>query len=282
MDIRPIYAGELPRSRRQVFPVQSLGQASAKQERVTHVFDTFNFSFIFEGGGTYLDTDGMHTVEAPCVLTQWPGASNDYGPTAPWGSWNEMFVIYDVRLQGSLLSSFRLPSQRRFWKMERPQQVRELYLQLVELTHREDAASQIDRIDLICESMILESLPSREVVLDPALQQVEVVREKVDADFLGLDNVDQLAAEYGFSRSVFRRLWGELCAMPPAHYLMDLKLKYACRLLVETTLPIGEIAQRVGFNDPLYFSRKFRQAFELTATAYRKKFGVPGQLGRLD
>ena len=281
MDICPIYAGELHRSRRQVLPVQHIGQFSTKHDRVYNVFDSINFSFILEGGGTYLDTDGMHVVEAPCVVMQWPGAPNDYGPAAPWGSWDETFVIYNARLKSRLLSSFRLPAKRRFWKMEHPQRVRQLQKQLAELTHRADAAAQIDRIDLLCESMILESLPIHREVLDPAQQQVEVIRQQVEADFLNLDNIDRLAAAYGLSRSVFRRLWAQVCVTPPAQYLMDLKLKYACRLLIETNLPIGAIAEQVGFNDSLYFSRKFRQAFEVTASGYRKKFAVPGLPERL-
>ena len=38
---------------------------------------------------------------------------------------------------------------------------------------------------------------------------------------------------------------------------------------METTLPVGEIAARVGYEDPLYFSRRFRQVAGTKATEYR-------------
>jgi len=44
----------------------------------------------------------------------------------------------------------------------------------------------------------------------------------------------------------------------------------AGRLLVETGLNIGEIADNLGFADPLYFSRKFKQTHGITASEYRK------------
>lgn len=47
------------------------------------------------------------------------------------------------------------------------------------------------------------------------------------------------------------------------------------RLLVETTMPVGEIADTLGFEDAQHFARYFRAAKSLSPVAYRKSFGKP-------
>jgi AraC-like DNA-binding protein len=44
-------------------------------------------------------------------------------------------------------------------------------------------------------------------------------------------------------------------------------------MLVETTLPVGQIAESLGFEDVQHFARYFRSAREMSPLAYRKSFG---------
>jgi AraC family transcriptional activator of pobA len=43
----------------------------------------------------------------------------------------------------------------------------------------------------------------------------------------------------------------------------------AARLLRFTDLSVGEVAHRVGYDDPLYFSRAFKRRHEQSPQAYR-------------
>jgi AraC-like DNA-binding protein len=56
---------------------------------------------------------------------------------------------------------------------------------------------------------------------------------------------------------------------------MRLKIEEACRLLVETRKKVGEIAEVLGFSDPLYFSRRFRLETGVTAAEYRNTHQSP-------
>jgi AraC-like DNA-binding protein len=47
-------------------------------------------------------------------------------------------------------------------------------------------------------------------------------------------------------------------------------MRRACELLDTTRLPIKQIADQLGFTDPLYFSRQFRQIHELSPVQYRE------------
>ena len=57
----------------------------------------------------------------------------------------------------------------------------------------------------------------------------------------------------------------------PMAYLLEERLNYSRALFYDRDLTIGEIAERSGFNDPLYFSRQFHRHFGTSPTTFRKK-----------
>jgi AraC-like DNA-binding protein len=82
-------------------------------------------------------------------------------------------------------------------------------------------------------------------------------------------SIGGLARELGVSADHLSRSIKAKTGFLPMAHLQRLRLKRACGLLRRTEAPIREIAQRVGYQDPLYFSRTFRKHFGCSPTAYR-------------
>lgn len=57
-----------------------------------------------------------------------------------------------------------------------------------------------------------------------------------------------------------------------SEYLTNYRIEQAKRLLATTALHIYEIAEKVGFSSPYYFSRVFRSATKLSCKEYRDRF----------
>ena len=70
MDIRFTHLSPYPRRFPLLQPVESIGFHPRKTERVVHVFQNCNFSFILAGRGTYVLRGVEHPVEAQCVMLQ--------------------------------------------------------------------------------------------------------------------------------------------------------------------------------------------------------------------
>jgi len=73
------------------------------------------------------------------------------------------------------------------------------------------------------------------------------------------------------SRSSFMRAFRELYQMSPLKYLNEIRLRKAAFLLKCDTASITEIAFRVGFSDPNYFSRMFRRYYGKSPREYRNR-----------
>jgi len=271
MDIRPIHSANIERRKRQVLPLYTMGLHAEKRGWVRHAFDSVNFSFVLRGGGQYRKGGLVFEVQAPCVLTQWPGEFVEYGVTDPWESWDEIYFIYKRELAPLFVQSLMINREYPIWPIDNVAEVGKGIAELAKLSRMPAEVGWVERVDLLCERIIMESRPSGSLVLDPSLRQIYALKAEVERSFATIKSVDALAVKFGLSRSSFRRLWMRISDMPPGRHLVELRLKYACRLLVETREPIGAIAERVGFEDPLYFSRKFRQTIGMTASAYRRE-----------
>jgi AraC-like DNA-binding protein len=60
-------------------------------------------------------------------------------------------------------------------------------------------------------------------------------------------------------------------AMTPTELVADLRLRHAARLLATTSEGIASISRRVGFDDPSYFSNRFRRATSVSPREYRDR-----------
>jgi signal transduction histidine kinase/ligand-binding sensor domain-containing protein/DNA-binding response OmpR family regulator len=80
--------------------------------------------------------------------------------------------------------------------------------------------------------------------------------------------VVDLSRELGVSRAQFFRKVQELTGQSPLELIRKLRLQYAAQLLEKSQLSVSEVAYRVGFNNPKYFARHFKELYHVLPSAY--------------
>lgn len=88
--------------------------------------------------------------------------------------------------------------------------------------------------------------------------------------------VDRYAAELQVSRDRLGSAVKRTTGLSPQAYLHRLLTREAMELLANTGMPVSQIAFRLGFGDPAYFTRFFRRQAEQTPAAFRKAHRKPG------
>ena len=96
------------------------------------------------------------------------------------------------------------------------------------------------------------------------------VRFYLDMNYPKKLKLKDVAAYLGYHPHYMTRIFRERFGIGPKQYLMDLKMKKACVLLRSTQLPVAVIAESLGFEDALAFSRLFKRAFGQSPSSYRK------------
>jgi AraC-like DNA-binding protein len=278
MDDFFIHVGHLPRRMPTGLSVQSVGTDPHKTMHIHRVFDTFNFSFILSGGGSFTFRGETWEVEAPCVFIQWPGEMMDYGPCGKWDTWSELSVLYPADLLNELRRRNLALERKPIWPVRRATLMHEQIRHLCELVKQPEADGMVDRIDRVCELMVVESrLGESRPPLGRDEAVIRKIRQHIREHYRERHDFDAVAREYGLSPSTFRRYWNRYVHAPPARYVMSLRIREACRLLVETDDTVAQIADELNFDDPLYFSRCFSGAMRMPATEYRRLYAVSRQ-----
>ena len=83
--------------------------------------------------------------------------------------------------------------------------------------------------------------------------------------------VEDLCRLTAMSASALHRHFRRAFGVSPMKYLCRERLAAACRLLLDSSLSVKEIAQLTGFADPVYFIRVFRENCGCTPGAYRRR-----------
>lgn len=79
-----------------------------------------------------------------------------------------------------------------------------------------------------------------------------------------------IARHFGYSDSYFYRLFFKETNYAPITYFLHLKIERASQLLKNTNLKINQIALKLAFDDPYYFSRIFKKIVGMSPKSYRQ------------
>lgn len=83
--------------------------------------------------------------------------------------------------------------------------------------------------------------------------------------------VEDIAAYVGLSRSHLFRSFQSVLGQSPKEYLTDFRIKQSCYLLEHSSLSITAIANSIGFDNSLYFSKTFHKKKGMSPKEYRNQ-----------
>ncbi len=90
-------------------------------------------------------------------------------------------------------------------------------------------------------------------------------------------NVDRMAELCNMSKSRFLHLFKEHKGVSAMQFLIKLRLDKAKELMINSSFSIQDVAELVGYNDPLYFSRLFKKVNGCSPRDYIKSASSSSQ-----
>jgi AraC-like DNA-binding protein len=105
----------------------------------------------------------------------------------------------------------------------------------------------------------------------PDEDAVELSINYMQQNISRLLSLEDIARSVNFSASHYSALFRKKTGFAPIEYFNHLKVQKACQFLLYTELRVNEIADKLGMEDPYYFSRMFSKLMGISPNEYRAK-----------
>lgn len=120
--------------------------------------------------------------------------------------------------------------------------------------------------EILCE--IFSALHQENMPAEQA--RIKRVLEYIHEDPARPFTLEDLTARAGVKKTLFLQSFRNVTGTSPKQYIIGLRLECARGMLLETQMPVSQIAEKCGFSDAFYFSRRFKARFSESPQQYRK------------
>jgi AraC-like DNA-binding protein len=107
-------------------------------------------------------------------------------------------------------------------------------------------------------------------------ERINRVLSVIEARFAEPLRLSELCAAANLSERTLMRYFVQHIGESVGRYIARVRVGHACRMLVDTSLPVAVIAARSGFANVANFNRQFRAAKQTTPVEYRRRFAAAG------
>ncbi len=107
----------------------------------------------------------------------------------------------------------------------------------------------------------------------PKNKAIEDAKAYIDRHYAAKLTLQEIAEQATMSRSYFANTFKQETGMTVWHYIANVRMNEARKLLLGTPMKVYEIAMEVGYDNAVYFTQLFRSHYGVTPAEYKKRMG---------
>ena len=225
------------------------------------VLNEYQLLYNPEGEGVFKSASCEETRLKPGdMFLLFPGEWHSYHPLPNTG-WKSYWIGFKGKNMDDRVKAGFLTPEKPVYHVGYSSDIERLYRSAYEQATKEEAYSQQLMAGIVNHLIGMMYSLERNIELSKNQTHVDMInrarlriREALESDL----TIQQVAEDLGVSYSNFRKLFKEFTGLSPATYQQELRLMHAKELLSTTDLTVKEIAYRLNFESPDYFSAKFK------------------------
>ena len=233
--------------------------------------DHYLIHYIVSGKGTYIQNNHKHSLSAGDCFIVYPNTEVTYcaDKSEPWEySWIG-FSGADAPL---ILSSTNFSVEHPYiTNIAHGRYVKDSIANIYEASGN-DLSSAILMSGRLYELLALFVADAhKDSTHSTAKYYVQKSIEYISANYSYPISIDDVSEFVGISRSQLYRCFESVLNQSPKEYLSHFRIKQACLLLTNTSLSVTTIANSLGYDTSLYFSKAFKKIKGVSPRDYRNQ-----------
>jgi AraC-like DNA-binding protein len=238
------------------------------------VLNEYQLLYNPEGEGVFESAHCPQTkIKAGDMFLLFPGEWHTYHPN-PRVGWKSHWIGFKGRNMDDRVKAGFLTPEKPIYHVGYSAIIEGLYRRAFAAAREEAAYSQQEMAGLVNHLIGKMYSLERNIELSRNQQQVDMIdkaRWRIRESLESETTIQGIAEELGVSYSNFRKLFQEYTGLSPSTYQQELRLLRAKELLSTTDLSIKEIAYRLNFESPDYFSAKFKAKMGIKPSEVKTK-----------
>lgn len=232
----------------------------------------YQLIYVTNGGGIFRSASVKQVkADAGKIIILFPGEWHTYEPDENRG-WDTYWIGFSGPFANDLIRHHFFSREAALLDVGFNEEMVSLFSQAIDLAKQERAGFQqvlsgiavhllgmvyyIDKNNLFEDKEVISKIEAARMIMREYAQR-EATPEAI-------------AASLNMSYSWFRKMFKRYTGLSPAQYQLQVKLQEAKILLIQSTLTVKEIAYRLNFDSPNYFTSFFKKKTGLTPLAFRK------------
>ena len=234
--------------------------------------DEYQLLYQPEGEGVFQSAHISETpIKAGDIFLLFPGEWHTYHPL-PNKGWKSYWIGFKGKNIDDRVKAGFLSPEKPIYHVGFSNEILGLFDEAFKTAQEEAAYSQQTLAGIVNHLIGLMYSLERNIILNKDSKHVDMInkaRLRIRESLEGSLTIQEIAQDLGISYSSFRKLFKEYTGIAPAMYQQTLRLQRAKELLSTTDESIKEIAYRLNFESPDYFSAKFKSQTGLKPSDFR-------------
>ena len=181
------------------------------------------------------------------------------------------WAVFTGKLVSELLSNVGLTTERKL-HIEADSDVATIFEKILSEEQHKQSNSDVIIASLFISALGIMSRIATDSPQKDKIKGYEKIFPALDAinsDCTDRKGVEEYAKMCNLSSSYFTHLFTKIVGSPPMEYKQLRRMDIARKLLITTRLSVKEISTIIGFTDPLYFARCFKQTVGQSPSQFR-------------
>ncbi len=238
----------------------------------------YQIIYLWKGCGHFVIGGQEVTLEAGNVLIYHPWESQVYDYYVADGNENFWVHFFGYAVPEILIGLGLW--EKRIFHVGRHNDLADAFDRIIQTCITQDEAVEYNAGGLLLQLLSLLSRHSAsrgDTTASRDLQKLFPAINAINESYQDDRSTPEYAAMCHLSPSRFTHIFTQSMGMSPTRYKHTVRINHATDLLTHTRMSIREIAAALGYDDPLYFSRRFKQITGCSPQNYRESGHRPAR-----
>jgi AraC-like DNA-binding protein len=231
------------------------------------------FVYITRGRGTFESApSGEVPIRGGNLFVLYPGVRHRYAPDPAVG-WDEAWMEFDGASARQFMRREEFAPEKPVLEVGIDETLVRLFREQLECVRQGAYGFEYQLAGLAVQiiARVLALAGGRRFQDEAVDRLIARAKDALLEDVGRNADLPALAARFHVSYTRFRRVFKDYTGFSPRQYQIQHRIEQAGGLLAATRLPVGAIADRLGFESVYYFSKLFKRKTGLSPLAFRRR-----------